>query len=146
MAANAGWQNTVSPTYWNDQKVRAWHEDGRALALYLLTCPSATGEGFYHLPLGLAAEDLQWPSERLQDALDELVATDFADYDEGPRVVLVVKGLKYHESMTNPRKWGGALTVLNQVQGSPRLFERFLAAADRYQPVFAARIRERYRL
>jgi hypothetical protein len=155
LAAHPRWQNPVSPTFWNDEKVRAWTDHAQLLALYLLTCPAKTGEGFYHLRLAEASDDLGWPAERTRDALDELIRTDFADYDEGPRVVLIVKGLKYHpsgfESVKRPtegnvRAIKGALKALDGVQGSARLFARFHVSAVRYQPALARAISAHYRI
>lgn len=145
MASNTGWQNPVSPTFWNDEKVRAWTDHAQLLALYLLTCPAKTGEGFYHLRLSEASDDLGWPAERTREALDELIATDFADYDEGPRVMLIVKGLKYHPSgFANRKHVTGALRQVGQVHGSPRLFGRFHSAAARWQPQLADAISAHY--
>ena len=40
----------------------------------------------------------------------------------------------------------GALNVLDKAKGSRRLFGKFLAAADKYEPAFAAGIRREYEL
>ena len=142
MAARYG---TVSLTFWNDVKVRGWTDDGRVLALYLMTCPHRSFEGFYHLPLALASSDLGWSSERLTVALDELVSTDFCDADEPARVVFIVKALKYQQ-IRGRFSIQGALNSLSLVNGSPRLFGRLLNAADTYQPELAAEIRRHYDL
>lgn len=147
IAGSAGWRfNPVSVTFWDDLKVRAWTEDGQRLALYLLTNSKCSGEGFYHLPLGLAADDLSWPLERLRAALDELVATDFVDVDEPARLVLIVKALKYRPDVRGPGATKGALNGLEKATGSPRLFGRFLDGADAYQPDLAAEVRRHYGL
>jgi hypothetical protein len=141
----SGWRyGRVSLTFWNDLKVRAWSEDARALALYLMTGPHSTGEGFFHLALETAAGDLSWPMSRLRPALAELIADDFADVDEAPRVVFIVRALKYANTIKGAPAIKGALNVLAKVNGSPRLFGRFLEAADRYQPLLAAEIRALY--
>lgn len=143
----AGWfYNAVSSTFWDDVKVRAWSEDGRMLALYLLTCPQRVTEGFYRLSVVQATDDLGWPAERFQGAMRELIDTDFADYDEEARLVLVVRALKYGPPIRGPKSTKGALNVLDKAKGSRRLFDRFLAAADRYEPDFAAEIRRYYGL
>ena len=152
MAGATGWRyNTVSVTFWDDTKVRSWTEDGQRLALYLLTNARRSSEGFYHLPLGLAADDLTWPLTRLHAALKELTDTDFADVDEKARLVLIVKGLKYSPTLQYGKKgmgptMRGALNSLDKAHGSPRLFARFLEAADDYQPDFADAIRAHYHL
>src|SRR6476646_8976016 len=96
MAGASGWRySTVSVTFWNDLKVRDWTDDDRLVALYLLTNPHRSGEGFYHLPLGTAADDLGWPLDRVREALARLQVADFAEVDERARLVLVVKALKW---------------------------------------------------
>lgn len=147
MAGASGWRYaTVSLTFWNDLAVRAWSDDGRTLALYLLTNPHRTGEGYYHLPLRLAADDLGWDDARFADALAELRADDFVDVDETPRLVLIVKALKYQPTISGPSSLRGAINAIERAKGSPRLFGRLLAAADDYQPDLAAAIRAHYHL
>lgn len=147
MAGVSGWRYaTVSLTFWNDLKVRKWGDDARLLALYLLTCPHRSGEGFYHLSPALAAEDLGWSEHRFNAALEVLVEDDFADFDRDARAVLIVRALKYQPAIKGPASITGALNALDKTQGSPRLFERFLSGADAYQVDFARAIRDRYRI
>jgi hypothetical protein len=147
MAGASGWRYaTVSLTFWNDLAVRSWSNDGRLLALYLLTNPHRSGEGYYHLPLRLAADDLGWLDGRFDAAMAELQADDFVDVDEAARLVLIVKALKYQPHIGGNPSLRGAINALEKTQGSPRLFARFLTAADDYQPDLAAAIREHYGL
>lgn len=145
MTAASGWRSApVSLTFWNDLKVRGWTDDQRLAALYLLTNPHCTGEGFYHLPLELAAGDLQWPMDRFRCALGVLVSDDFVDVDERARLVLIVKALKHAHPIKGAPSLRGALNALARANGSPRLFARFIHAADQYQPDLAAAIRGHY--
>lgn len=142
-----GWAyNTVDISFWDDEKVRGWSGDGRTLGIYLLTCSQKASEGFYRLPATVAMDDLGWTPERWQAALAELIETDFADYDENARLVFIVKALKYHYPIRGRSSVKGALNVLEKAKGSRRLFGRFLEAADKYEPEFAAAIRDHYRL
>ncbi len=142
-----GWTyNTVDVSFWDDEKVRGWTEDGRTLGIYLLTCSHKSSEGFYRLPVTVALDDLKWTGERWDAALADLITTDFADYDELARLVLVVKALKYHHAIHGQASIKGALNVLEKAKGSPRLFARFLAAAEKYEPDFGAAIRDYYKL
>jgi hypothetical protein len=136
----------VSPTFWNDDKARTWSQDGRHLALYLMTCPQASGEGFYPLSVATALDDLHWTRAQWDAALAELTEAGFCEYDRSARLVLVCKALKYHYALSNVKAIAGALTALDAAKGSPDLFGRFLEAADRYQPRFASAIREHYQL
>jgi hypothetical protein len=142
-----GWTyNTVDVSFWDDEKVRGWTEDGRTLGVYLLTCSHKTGEGFYRLPATIVLDDLKWIRPRWHEALAELIETGFADYDHGSRLVFVVKALKYHAPIHGRSSIKGALNVLEKAKGSPRLFGKFLAAADKYEHDFAAAIRAHYKL
>ncbi|MDR5728414.1 MAG: hypothetical protein RB191_13385 [Terriglobia bacterium] len=142
-----GWTyNTVDVSFWDDEKVRGWTEDARTLGVYLLTCSHRSSEGFYRLPVSSATDDLRWTVERWEAALAEIIGTDFADYDDGARLVFVCKGLKYHAPMHGRPTIKGALNVLEKAKGSSRLFGRFLEAADKYEPEFAAAIRSKYGL
>lgn len=142
-----GWRyNTVSATFWDDEKVRAWTEDGQRLALYLLTCSHRTAEGFYRLPIATGLDDLKWTRKRWDIALVELAEAGFCEYDEPARLVLIRKALKYAHRIGGHASIQGALNILENAKGSPRLFGQFLAAADRYQGELAAAIRHKYEL
>lgn len=135
----------VAPTFWDDLKVRGLPEDGRTLALYLLTCPEQSTEGFYRLPAVAAARHLQWEPTRVLDAFRELGAVDFARYDEHAEAVLVIKALKYRRP-ANANVVKAAVQRLDRVQDAPELFARFLRQADKYAPTLADAIRDRYDL
>lgn len=123
--------------------MRALTEDGRTLAIYLLTCPDRTTEGFYSLPRVLAMDQLRWDEHRLGAAFEELSKAAFAQYDTGAEVVLLLKGLKYNtpKARTSIK---GAVNAIDTVQDAPELFQAFLSAADRYAPALAEAIRGRY--
>jgi hypothetical protein len=143
---NRAWRyNQTANTFWSDRKVHRWSPDARTLAIYLLTCPDRTGEGFYSLPLVLVLDHLTWDHERFDAAIDELDAAEFATYSYDAEAVLIVKAMKYTPAKGQP-SIRGALSSLETVDGAPELFDRFLAAADKYAPEFAAAIRLRYGL
>lgn len=125
--------------------MRGWQEDSRTLALYLLTNEQRSAEGFYGLPLGLMADDLQWTPDRLRGALTVVESDGFALYDEAARVVLIRKALKYGKPRGGP-SIKGAINVLKGVRGTTEQFGLFLEAADKYAPAFAAAIRLEYTL
>lgn len=53
-------------------------EDGRTLALYLLTCTHGNMLGCFRLTNAYAADDLQWDIERVSKGFDELFDKGFA--------------------------------------------------------------------
>jgi hypothetical protein len=58
--------------------MRALSDDGRLLALYLLTSHHNTIAGVFRLPNGYATDDMQWETDRVQGAFDELSEAGFA--------------------------------------------------------------------
>ena len=146
MPPASGWRyNPVASTFHNDTKVRAWPEDARALALYLLTNEHRTQEGFYRLAKATIADEIQWQPERLEAALARVQRDGFARYDEVARIVLVRKALKYH-APHGPKSIKGAVNAIKRTKGSPALFADLLALADDYAPDLAAAIRAEYAL
>ena len=146
MPPASGWRyNPVASTFHNDTKVRAWPEDARNLALYLLTNEHRTQEGFYRLSKATMADDLQWESERLEAALGRVQTDGFASYDETSRIVLVRHALKYHPPHGS-KSVKGAVNAIKRTKGSPALFADLLALADDYAPDLAAAIRAEYAL
>jgi hypothetical protein len=129
--------------FWRDPKIRGLSEDGRTLAVYLLTCPERRTEGLYGLPVVLATDELQWTRERLQMAVLELEMCGFARYDLGAQAVFIVRALKFHPPR-GPKQIVGAVSKVAEVRDSGGLFWAFLEAADRYAPEFAAALRDRY--
>jgi hypothetical protein len=63
---------------WESPDFRGLSEDGRTLALYLLTCQHGTIAGAFRVPDGYACEDLQWCSERVSEGFSNLAEKGFA--------------------------------------------------------------------
>ena len=63
----------VFSSFWTSSNIRALSEDGRALAIYVLTSPHGTISGAFRLPDGYESEDLQWSSERVKKGFEELL-------------------------------------------------------------------------
>jgi hypothetical protein len=135
----------VSPKFWTDH---AWSDDARLLALYLLTCSHRTTEGLYRLPKAYARADLGWSAEplgkglpeRLDQALAELVASDFCTYDERAQVMLIHKALK-HQSPENGNQVTAALRQLEDLPRTP-LTSKFRGLAERFCQRLAERLPE----
>lgn len=82
--------------------------------MYLLTCPHGTIAGVFRLPDGYACEDLQWSTERVQEAFVELFANGFANRCETTKWVWVVKHLDWNPP-ENPNQRKSAAKVAGQV-------------------------------
>ena len=135
--------NWTHDTFWDDLKVRDWSTDATRIALYILTAPDRTSEGFFRLRMVNVCDHLKMDRATAEAAMAEVIAEDFAQYDPRAEVVFVCKALKY-QPPKGPKSIPGAVNALDQIKGSPRLFWAFLGAAEHYAPEFAAAIRTRY--
>ncbi len=100
----------VHTTFWSSSTMRKLSEDGRMLALYLLTSPHSTIAGVYRLPDGYVCEDLQWPSERVAKGFAELLANGFANRCETTKWVWICKHLEWN-ALENPNQRKSAAKV-----------------------------------
>ena len=104
----------VHTSFWASANIRNLSEDGRALALYLLTCPHGTIAGVFRLPDGYASEDLQWTSKRVREGFAELFANGFANRCETTKWVWVIKHLEWNPP-ENPNQRKSAAKVAAQI-------------------------------
>jgi hypothetical protein len=72
-------------------------DDGRMLVVYLLACGHSNLLGCYYLPMGYAAEDLDWPMPRTQGAFTDCESRGFLTYRADIRWVFVHKFLKFND-------------------------------------------------
>lgn len=128
----------VSPLFWMDDKIGQLDDQGKLLALYLLTCEHRNLEGLYRLPCAYIQADLAWDRDTVKDEMDRLMSLGFIAYDEAARVVFLPKALKYHEPKS-PKQVQGAVNALQQVPDTA-LWNQFQAAAEAYAPALSAEI------
>lgn len=107
----------VHSSFWTSDNIRAMSEDGRALALYLLTCQHGTIAGVFRLPDGYVCEDIQWNAERVSETLCELFANGFATRCEHTKWVFVHKHLEWNPP-ENPNQKKAAAKMALQVPDS----------------------------
>lgn len=99
---------------WASEDFRSMSEDGRALALYLLTCQHCTAVGAFRLPDAYAAEDLQWSTERVSEGFAELSRNGFATRDDRSKWVCIAKFLEWNP-IENPNQAKSAAKLVEQV-------------------------------
>lgn len=104
----------VHTSFWTSANIRDLSEDGRALALYLLTCPHGTIAGVFRLPDGYACEDLQWDAERVKSTLSELFRNGFATRCEVTKWVWVTKHFEWNPP-ENPNQKKAAAKMAAQI-------------------------------
>jgi hypothetical protein len=122
----------VSPLFWMDEKISGLDDQGKVLALYLLTCEHRNLEGLYRLPYAYIQADLAWPENTVRAGMDDLIEHGFIAYDEAARVVLLPKALKYHEPKS-AKQVQGAVNALQQVPDTA-LWGTFVESARVYAP------------
>ena len=111
-----------------------WPEDVRTLALYLLTCEHSTTEGFYRLPLEYGYADLQWPPKRFHAAFKVLRDSEFCEYDEKARVLLIPKALGRNKP--NGHQVTAIVKALRSFPPTP-LLKRFRSVAGEHSEALA---------
>lgn len=104
----------VYGTFWSSQTTHTLSDDGKLLALYLMTCSHATIAGVFRLPDGYVAEDIGWDQSRVQKGFAELLAKGFANRCETTKWVWVVKHLEWNKP-ENPNQRKSAAKIAQSV-------------------------------
>ena len=108
----------VYSSFWQSQDTRALSEDGRTMALYLLTSPHANLIGCFRLTDAYAADDLQWASERVAKGFHELQAKGFLVREESSNWVLIRKYLLWN-NFENGNVATAAQKAFDQIRSIP---------------------------
>lgn len=86
----------VHTSFWTSNTIHSLSEDGRWLAMYLLTSPHNTIAGVFRLPDGYVCEDMKWTPERVAKGFAELFEKGFANRCETSKWVWVCKHLEWN--------------------------------------------------
>lgn len=130
----------VGPRFWVDSVVRAWDDDAKLAAMYVLTCEHRITEGLFRLPLLYAAHDLGWTTGRVEAALAVLERDGFIRWDRAVDVVLIVNALRWQP----PAAPNNIRHAISQLRDLPQteLINDLLALADRHAPQFASDLQD----
>ena len=115
----------VYTAFWTNDDVRSLSDDGRLLALYLLTSPHTTLIGAFRLPDGYVAEDLKWSSERVSKGLLELSRIGFATRCEATKWVWLRAFLNWN-APENPNQWKAARKLIEQIPARCEWLDEFI--------------------
>lgn len=121
----------VHTAFWSSATTRELSEDGRTLALYLLTCPHGTIAGVFRLPDGYACEDLQWTPERVNEGFAELLAKGFANRCETTKWAWIVKHFDWNPP-ENPNQRKAVAKMAAQVPASCGWKPEFMRVCGRF--------------
>lgn len=133
----------VYTAFWTSEDARGLSEDGRTLALYLLTCPHGNMIGCFRLTNAYAADDLSWDVERVSKGFDELALKGYAYRCERSFWVVINRYLKWNQ-FENPNV-GKAAGKLFEAITPPHDVKALLVKALReYSPTFPAQILDKF--
>jgi len=133
--------NRVFHKFFTDLDVLKWEREARHFALYLLTCPYRTSEGFFQLPLGHASLEWGFPVDKLESLLFYLQQHQFLLWDDDNSLVLLLNGLKY-ERPTGPLQEKGAVNKLKELPSDTPLWPAFYQCCAEFSPSLAALLLE----
>lgn len=106
----------VHTTFWSSGSVRSMSEDGRTLALYLLTSPHSNIAGVFRLPDGYVCEDLGWSAERVAEGFTELLSNGFANRCGTTKWVWISKHFDWNKP-ENPNQRKAIAKIVDSVPG-----------------------------
>ena len=128
----------ISPVIWQDEKFRAFTDDGKLAFLFVLTHPAMTSVGAMRGTLpGLAAE-LGWPLRRFEAALAPAVNACMVEVNRGAAFIGLPKFLRHNEpeGPNSVKAWVGALELIPECPERRRLLRRCLAYLDTKSDAF----------
>ncbi len=140
MSRDPGRYYRVSTRFWLNPEVRAWPDDARLLALYLLTCHHRNMVGLFHCPLAYMGNDLGWVSKRLRNAFETLVQADFARFDPDTDIVLITNALAF-DPPDNPNQVKAAVKIVGALPHTP-LLAGLIESADKHCEALAKALRK----
>lgn len=107
----------VHTTFWSSRTTAPMTDDGKLLALYLMTCSHNTIAGVFRLPDGYIVEDIGWDSQRVAKGFTEQSRNGFAERCPETKWVWICKHLEWNPP-ENPNQWKAVGKVSNTVPDS----------------------------
>jgi hypothetical protein len=126
----------VFSTFWTGDTTRSLTDDGKLLALYLLTGPHTNIIGCFRLPDGYVAADLEWTPERVSKGFGELFQNGFATRDPAFGWIIVGKYLKWNPP-ENPNQAKAAVKLFSQIPDSSSVKPLMARALEKYAGQFS---------
>lgn len=125
----------VQTAFWTSGDIQLLSDDGKLLALYLLSSPHTNQIGCFRLPDGYVAEDLKWTNERVSKGFDELLNNGFSNRDAVSKWVIIHKFTKWNE-IENPNQAKAAIKLIDQVPDSSSVKPMLVKALREFSPRF----------
>ncbi|MER9755410.1 hypothetical protein NKJ46_18470 [Mesorhizobium sp. M0166] len=108
----------ISPKVWRSPRFRSQTDDSRLLYIYLLTCEHQSSAGCFRLPDAYAAENLNWPIERVQAARTPLVVCELVAHDPETFEYFIPRWFR-HNQTTNPKHLQGVMRLISELDSDP---------------------------
>lgn len=115
----------VFTKFWESEDIRSLSDNGRLLALYLMTCTHGTIAGVFRLPDGYVCEDMQWTTQKVLESLSELFQKGFANRCETTKWVWIVKHLEWNPP-ENPNQRKAAVKIALSIPASCAWKQEFM--------------------
>ena len=129
----------VPTALWTEPSFLGLSDQGKVLALYLLSSPHTTMIGAFRLPDGYVAEDLRWSQETVSERFRELFDKGFATRCEESKWVVVPKFCLWNE-IENPNQAKAGIKLFHQVPDGSWVKPVLARALRDFAPKFPAEI------
>jgi len=125
----------VFSSFWQSDDTHGLSDDGKLLAIYLLTSPHTNMLGCFRIPDGYVSEDLGWEIERVSKGFTELFHNGFATRDPESKWVVIHKFLKWNE-IENPNQAKAAEKIYDLITADNQVKRILSIALSEYAPRF----------
>jgi len=122
---------TIKVGFWTHQDTKAFTNQGKVLAAYLLTGPHSNSLGCFRCPIGYIAEDLDWSTQEVEEAIKELEHYEFIFFDKLSGWLLLPHYLK-HNPIANSKVAKSIAKFVNQVPKNMSFFNQLIESLKRY--------------
>lgn len=129
----------VHTSFWTSADTAGLGDDGRMLALYLLTGPHTNQIGCFRLPDGYVMEDLGWTAERVSEGFQQLFQKGFATRDDDSKWVVIHKFLRWNE-IENPNQAKAAVRLFDAVPNGSWVKPMLARALRDFSPRFPVEV------
>lgn len=129
----------VQCAFWGHPDIIQLSDQGKLLAVYLLTGPHSNGLGCYRVPLAYIQADMGWSKQCVEDSLEELQgeSVGFCQYCYESSHVLIPKYLQWN-GIANPKvavaRFKEALEVPKKSSVWPGMVEALCQYGRRHMP------------
>ncbi|HQR20069.1 MAG TPA: hypothetical protein PKV98_04340 [Burkholderiaceae bacterium] len=125
----------VGTSFWTSIAIQGLSDDGKLLALYLITSPHSTSAGVYRLPDGYVTGDLGWTSQRVAKGFQELSEKGFATRCDATFWVFIHKHFQ-HNAIENPNQAKHVLKILRDVPREATVIPLIVEAVATHEEQF----------